>query len=252
MQHLQSSTILASSDPAKGGSRDPSSATLDLGQVWRNLVLGHWYAEAALYSSSACFLSVRVRTPPPPLSGSCFEMLERILLGESQKAVAADLGVAISTVASRAGAALRYISFEHRTSRTPFVLAMAAHCFERRVSIPARLIRGETKDAFVVCVPRPDTALARILPPAEHAIACMLMEGKSHAESASARTRSMRTIANQRSAIFARLKVSGRVEFVARLISAFLSSAEQEAAAARLQMEERSEVAAVAKRSRAS
>jgi DNA-binding NarL/FixJ family response regulator len=65
---------------------------------------------------------------------------------------------------------------------------------------------------------RPDAHLAGLLPAAELAVIRRLVEGSSYAEIAAARGTATRTIANQITAVFRRLRVSGRNELLHRLL----------------------------------
>jgi DNA-binding NarL/FixJ family response regulator len=85
----------------------------------------------------------------------------------------------------------------------------------KRSSFAAR----EGRELLVVSVPRPDLQLQGLLPSAELAVIRRLVEGLSYVEIARARGTSTRTIANQITAVFRRLHVSGRNELVQRLFS---------------------------------
>jgi DNA-binding NarL/FixJ family response regulator len=70
----------------------------------------------------------------------------------------------------------------------------------------------------VIGARRPDGHLEKLLPAAELAVIRRLVEGCSYAEIAAERGTSTRTIANQITAVFRRLHVSGRNELLHRLL----------------------------------
>jgi DNA-binding CsgD family transcriptional regulator len=72
----------------------------------------------------------------------------------------------------------------------------------------------------VASMPRPDRRLHAALPPAELSVVRLLIEGQCYAEIARNRGTSVRTIANQITAVFRRLRVSGRSELLHRLFLA--------------------------------
>jgi DNA-binding NarL/FixJ family response regulator len=76
---------------------------------------------------------------------------------------------------------------------------------------------SDGEERRVLSAPRPDRQLDRLLPAAELAVIRRLVEGLSYAEIAAERGTSTRTIANQITAVFRRLRVSGRNELVQRL-----------------------------------
>jgi DNA-binding CsgD family transcriptional regulator len=200
---------------------DARSSAIDLGSVWRDLLLGKCFASFTLCSDSKCIVSLVTRqAPPPPPAEENFRILERILLGEGQQSIALSLDIGVSTVAAKATGCLRYIGREHRSSRVPVLLTMAAHAARGAAFIPARATRtgSDAADSWTVSVQRPDACLATILSPAEFAVARLMVEGKSRAEMAQVRATSTRTIANQLAAVFRQLNVSGRSEILAKLV----------------------------------
>jgi DNA-binding NarL/FixJ family response regulator len=70
----------------------------------------------------------------------------------------------------------------------------------------------------VVSWARPDSAIESMLSPAECSVVRLVIEGFSHAEIASRRKTSTRTVANQLASVFRRLKVSGRLQLCRYLV----------------------------------
>src|SRR5690606_7471433 len=124
-----------------------------------------------------------------------------------------------------------------RAARVPIPLVLAAHALTEETpfthgraselalelpgvaDLPVDALRGGGgRPCRVVSVPRPDTELGAILSGAEHAVARLLVEGKSYAEMAWLRGTSVRTVANQVASIFQKTGVSGRAEFLSALV----------------------------------
>jgi DNA-binding NarL/FixJ family response regulator len=148
------------------------------------------------------------------------QILEAVLRGQGQKNVATGLRLAASTIALNSRLALRHIGVAAKPSRVHPLLMLSAVAAGESSSTTAAAIsfvnlHGE--QLRVVAMPRPDRRLAEILPPAELAAVQSLIEGRSYAEIARARGTSTRTIANQITAVFRRMGVSGRSELLQRL-----------------------------------
>jgi len=84
-------------------------------------------------------------------------------------------------------------------------------------AVDATVSAADGRELTVVSVPRPDRRLDVLLPSAELSVIRRLVEGLSYIDIARARGTSTRTIANQITAVFRRLKVSGRNELVQQL-----------------------------------
>jgi DNA-binding NarL/FixJ family response regulator len=170
-----------------------------------------------------CFLllSLQPSVTCPPLEGRRLEVLEAVLGGLRQKNIAIDLGLAPSTVALNARLALESIGASGKPSRAHPLLMLAARAAAEsgRVTLRCSNIEGPNGELRVVSLARPDLALDGGLPSAELAVIRSLVEGSSYEEIAVSRGTSTRTIANQISAVFKRLGVSGRSELVQRLLS---------------------------------
>jgi DNA-binding NarL/FixJ family response regulator len=137
------------------------------------------------------------------------DVLERVLGGEAQKVLASDLGRAVATIAGYCSQALRAISYEHNSSRAPILLVMAATAALGARVAEAKLERVLDDGSWLVSVVVPGNDLARCLSPGEWAVARAAIEGKSHAQIASARGTSPRTIANQLASVFGKTGIYG-------------------------------------------
>jgi DNA-binding CsgD family transcriptional regulator len=196
-----------------------------LGEVWLSLISGQCFLLDGHYSEEQCFLTLERRARPRArhLIRSRVALLQRILLGQSQKSVAIDFGLAISTVALACSDCLRNMGKNHLSSRAPVLLVMAAHA-AHGLGLPLarvqRVLRGSS-ECWRLSMPRPDRSLPPGLTLAEEAVTRLLVEGHSHARIAELRAASPRTVANQLASAFRKLGISGRAELLANLIQAF-------------------------------
>jgi DNA-binding CsgD family transcriptional regulator len=195
---------------------------VDLTALWAMLTSGECFVLDGHCSDDQCFLIVERRRQPLGrfLVGSRVKLLERILLGQSQKAVAIDFRLAVSTVALACSDCLRVMGRNHLSSRVPPLLVMAAHAAHGLKLPPARaqrVTRGHAEH-WVLSAKRPDLKLTGDLTQAEEAVTRLLVEGHPHARIAALRDASPRTIANQLASAFRKLGISGRAELLSRLI----------------------------------
>jgi DNA-binding CsgD family transcriptional regulator len=188
----------------------PVRVGLDLGELWHALRAGAMFVTATECRRDRCFATVsanpRGRQGPP---AEDLQALERVLGGELNKVVASELGISASTLSLHCSKALRAIATEALVSRVPIVLVTAALC-ARGWSLPPARIEGSVDDGLVVSFDLPGKRLMARLTSVEAEVLRMTIEGKSHAEIASGRGTSRRTVANQLGAIFKKLGVSGR------------------------------------------
>jgi len=196
--------------------------------IWSDLVSNRYKVKECLFSPDRCFVILtpapRVGRPDRRLAVRKVRVLERILLGENQKAVALAMKVAPSTITLTSGECLRAMGVDCRTSRVPMPIVMFVHAAKNRsvyreANISEVVFRGSP--VRLVSMPRPDAVLADVLSPAECAVARLLIEGKRHAEIAEMRETSLRTVANQLASGFHKVGVSGRADLVCKLVSGF-------------------------------
>lgn len=202
-----------------------------LSKLWRDLTQGRASIVDCFYTENRCFVVLAPAARPlrqdRRLASRKISVLERVLLGEGQKAVALSLGLAPSTVTLIAAECLSAMGLDCPASRVPMVLALAAHAeaygtgrFEGRAT---DIIRSGSA-LRVVSAARPDDTLSALLSPAECEVARLLIESRRHVEIAGLRRTSTRTIANQLAAVFHKLGVSGRAELLSRICRATLLS----------------------------
>lgn len=202
-----------------------SNRSIELAGLWRELRGGRTRIVSSFLTDTRCFLVLEDAQAPlvdRRLSTRKVQLLERILLGEGQKAVALALGVAASTVTLISSDCLKAMGLECRSSRVPLMLVMAAHASRGALYFAVgRQSQIEVcgRPHRVVSAPRPDELLPELLSPAECAVTRLLVEGKCHADISTERRTSTRTIANQLAAAFNKLGVSGRSELLSRLVT---------------------------------
>ena len=203
---------------------------LDLATLWRDLIKGKWFVRSGFCSETECFLVLEPRTqsagsrPTPP---HVVTMLEQVLTGESQKALAIDAALSRSTVATRCASCLRNIGKEHTLSRIPTLVLLAAHAARgmKLGTATARRITGSSGERWLVSYERPDGVLRAPLSDAEREVTRLLVEGRTHSQMARLRKTSPRTIANQLGSSFRKLGVSGRTALVSKLVQIKVSAA---------------------------
>jgi DNA-binding NarL/FixJ family response regulator len=149
-------------------------------------------------------------------------MLERVLVGEAQKVIALECGVAASTVTTTITQCMRKMGMACPSSRIPvfFMMAARAATLENR-SVHVRLAtfeyRGQTY--AVVSARRPDPTLLGKLSTAERELVDLLVERHTNAEIARIRATSNRTVANQIANVLRKLRVAGRTGIVSLLVA---------------------------------
>jgi DNA-binding CsgD family transcriptional regulator len=198
-----------------------SKQSVDLASLWKDLINGKWFARSGFCSETECFLLLEQRqkgsrTPPAHVVA----MLEQVLTGDSQKALAIDASLSRSTVATRCASALRCIGKEHTLSCVPTLILLAAHA-ARGMSLGSatmRQIAGSKHERWLVSYDRPDAALRAALSDAERQVTRLLVEGRTHTQMATIRNTSPRTIANQLGSAFRKLGVSGRTALISKLL----------------------------------
>lgn len=191
--------------------------TIDLGVLWPLFLEGQLFIAESHCSEGRCFAKLEAGTGRA-VGGPSVELLERFLLGERQKSLAIDFGVAISTIASHCTSALSRFSHTPNASHSPILIVMAAHAARGSALPPAVVERQEPDGGWLVHVKVPGASFADRLSCSEHAVALLSIEGKNYADMARARRSSERTIANQLAACFRKLGVSGRGELRAKAV----------------------------------
>jgi DNA-binding NarL/FixJ family response regulator len=152
-----------------------------------------------------------------PLTATEGRVLTRVLCGEQQKGVAADLSIAPSTASHRCAAALRKLGVHGCPVPLPLIIA-AEQASGIRAESAAKCLRLEHEGhaCTVVSVRRPDMRSVHALTRAEQEVASLFIEGRSRSDIAAARGTSALTVAGQVHSIFAALRLSGRYALIRR------------------------------------
>lgn len=218
-------SILLASDSrsATAGADAVTRDTIELAEFWSLLLSGRAKLTGGFCDEQRHFLTFRYSSESScGLAERRVRYLERCLLGEQQKRVAADLRLSPATIAGGMAGCFREMGIAASGSRGPMLLVVAAHAGRGEGSIrTARLSAVPGKPEQTVSIPRPDAALAPRLSHAEFRIARLLAEGWTYAEIARHRGSSVRTIANQVTSIFHKLGLSGRSELLHYIVLAY-------------------------------
>ena len=198
-----------------------------LAAIWDNLISGRWSVVDSFSVGDRSYLAFDLRalaSSRPRLTERQLEILERTLSAPCQKVVAIELGRTASTVAWSLAQSLKAMGFSCQASRVPSFLVAAIHAHHGSTDLVDARFRGwgEGSTAFgIASIPRPDLCLAPLLTSTEYAVARLLADGNSRSEIAALRNASTRTVANQVSAVFRKLNVSGRLELLAYAARSF-------------------------------
>ncbi len=198
-----------------------SGVPTDLGAIWRSLLSGNERILDRFDGQRRHYLLLEAGSGIP-LPERTARILERALLGSSQKCAAFEFGLSVSTIAMTVKQAFGVLGLRCVGSRAPILMVLAAHAAEHPgAGAPARACEFELVSARyrVVSSARPDNRLLDLLSPAVMDVTRLRVEGKSYATIAALRNSSRRTVANQVAAAFKELHVSGRAELLTRLAS---------------------------------
>jgi DNA-binding CsgD family transcriptional regulator len=198
--------------------------TFDLSRLWHELVIGNWRFRDVFCTEqrSYALLEETAAGCARPVPCRTLEVLARFLTGETQKSLSFELGLGLSTVASRIQGAIRAIGLRCNGSRAPVLLSLAAHAACRPAPVWGRqsqLFDSQLGQLSVISFQRLDLDFPVCLSVAESAVLRALVDGQSHAEISAARESSSRTVANQVASAFRKLSVSGRGELIQLLIA---------------------------------
>ncbi len=188
----------------------------ELGAVWDAFLNRELNFHAAGALSGRSYVVARARSHPEapagPLSRLETAMFVRVICGEQQKFVAAELGIAPSTASKWYSQALAKLHLVGQTIPLPLVLAVqtwalgvAAPPDTRRASF-----EHDGEKAVLLSVPRPRIATDTPLSHAEREIATLLVEGATRLEIAALRGTSIQTIACQIRGVYSKYRLTGR------------------------------------------
>jgi DNA-binding NarL/FixJ family response regulator len=144
-------------------------------------------------------------------------VLSRVLSGEPQKVVAADLGIACSTTSKWFARALEKLSLRRSYVPVPFVVAALGWACPGRAALARASVATFVHDGasyVFLMMPRPIIARTAPLTASEREIAQRLLDGDSRRGIAEQRATSAQTVASQLGAIFAKLGLRGRYPLI--------------------------------------
>jgi DNA-binding NarL/FixJ family response regulator len=142
-------------------------------------------------------------------------LVQSVLCGEARKALACDLGIALSTTTGRYLRALAKLHLSDCTMPLSIVLAAQSHAGLARIpSARSTYVDHEGCRCLSVSVPRPVTACLTALTPGQQQVAQWLIEGGTRETIAERRSTSVYTVAGQVHAIFHALRVTGRYALI--------------------------------------
>lgn len=203
---------------AKAESMTAATSPVDLSDLWLRLNARELVMLAAAATDDSA--SLTLVTAEPLRTDSSIErsssILRRVLLGETQKSVAANCSIAASTVAMHCSRALTRMGAPKLTTRTPLVLVMAAHA-SAGFGLPFAHVESESDGVRRIVMRLSGSYSAPHLSGVERDILRGLTCGLDNTEIAMRRGTSRRTIANQLGSLFRKFGVSGRGELLAKI-----------------------------------
>jgi DNA-binding NarL/FixJ family response regulator len=195
----------------------------DLPRLWHELTHGLLTVTAHQNTDTRHYVefSRRSNSDPCALHPRTVVILERFLLGESQKSIAINMHLSTATVSGLLRTGVALLGLEATPRLMPMFLAVLAHAARGRIppdSFDARRVDTEHGGCLLI-LNRPDCAISHLLSRGERYVVRALLDGCTHAEIARMRATSARTIANQMARAFAKLGVSGRLQLVCHVLS---------------------------------
>jgi len=196
----------------------------DCEQIWQALVDHRSSIIGTALHGDCAYLILGGRPTvcaPPPLSARNRQLLERVLLGVERKVLCFELGISPSTVAQVLKQGLADMGLTCSPARVPPLLAVLLHAARSATSVPLSLAHFEHDGRSLLALSGElESDAWRALAPAVRAVLRERLVGKSHADIASARHTSPRTVANQMACATHRLGVSGRFDLLRFMVNA--------------------------------
>lgn len=200
-----------------------TTSAIGLDRIWAELLRGECCIADTFFAANRSFLLSReTRSPsgkrPRRVPRRPIELLEAVLLGSTQKAIAIEAKMSVSTVSTLLRDVLAVLGLSCPASKVPpIIVALASAARVAPLTGRESVVTDGVLKYRVISVERPELSLSTRLSPAEYQATRLLVEGKHHDEIARERNASPRTIANQLGSAFRKLGVSGRSELLAAL-----------------------------------
>jgi DNA-binding NarL/FixJ family response regulator len=194
-----------------------STTQLDCVATWDCLIDGSKRIVDSFAADGRYYLVTSDRDERHEFDPRLRNILERsLLLGQTQKVIALDLRLAVSTIAARHRQGLEFMGVSCSASRAPALLIMIG-----AATGTGDPLRGGRHAEFVwdrrnyrVLAAPSQLGLQALLPIAEEQVVRLLLDGRTHAEIAAERGTSRRTVANQLAGAFRKLGASGRLQLL--------------------------------------
>jgi DNA-binding CsgD family transcriptional regulator len=188
--------------------------------IWSDLTEGRARVSAWTSNEACTVMRIeRLGVRAEALDSRSLQVLERLLLGVSQKVCAAEFGLSTSSVTTIARRSLTTLGIQCLPSRVPLLVVVLAWAASVREQFPMPIVSVSNSGELMMpnaCL-LPSTVFASALSRAELIVAALLAQGYSYAEIAQRRGTSVRTVANQIGTVFHRMGVSGRVQLLAAI-----------------------------------
>jgi len=201
--------------------------------LWCQLLSGQIVVVSALKSGARMHfrLAPAAEFPDRVLTQRERRVLEYAAQGHTSKVMALELGLAASTVSGRLTSAAKKLGVSTRQLLLLMAVTGVGHA---RDALAHGAPPGLDDDAPASSRPRlsftwPLTPRTGGLTPAERAIVCLLLEGRSTADITRARGTSPHTVGNQIALLYEKLRVNNRVDLARRVCSASGAEADDEA-----------------------
>lgn len=189
--------------------------------LWESLVRGRLRPVEESTTRDSVRLVARIVSDAPALCPDEASIVQSVLCGDARKALAIDLGIAVSTATGRHLRALAKFGLDDCTVPLTVVLAAQSHAgLVRIASARSTHVDPEGHRCLSVSIPRPVTACLEELTPVQHQVAQWILEGLTREMIAERRSTALNTVAGQVHGIFHALRATGRYALVRRAAEA--------------------------------
>jgi len=192
-----------------------------LGTLYQGLLGGRFVVVESSVTDELASLTLRRATGPltllPRVASQGFDAVIR---GELQKVWAIDSGLSPSSVATLLRQVMLNMNLSESFTRVPLALPLLAHAVTRPDLVAAYVEGNPEHASYVIRLKRPENVFLQRLTRCEYEVTRRYLEGRSYLQISSARSTSVRTIANQMSSAFKKLGASGRFGVLERAVRA--------------------------------
>jgi DNA-binding NarL/FixJ family response regulator len=196
----------------------------DLTPLWDSFLTRDLNLHAAFAYADRSYVIACTRpgpgVPPGPLGMTEKSVLARVICGEQQKYVAAELKIAPSTVSKWYSRALGKLNLSGQM--IPLPLVIAAQAWTLRAAPPPgtrhAVFEYDGERAMLLSTRKPHVANETPLSPAEREVAAFLVEGVTRSEIARQRKTSAPTVSCQIRSIYAKYRLTGRYALIRRSV----------------------------------